>query len=89
MCLEAFHARPLHHQFGISKKLAGKLNLIGITTMHELIEIGSVQAYKRLQKAGKAPYISALYAFEGAIIGEHWYCFSAEQKAEIRSRLTD
>lgn len=56
--------------------------------MHELLEIGSVEAYKRLQNAGGKPALNILYALEGAIIGKHWHSFSEEQKAGIRSRLT-
>lgn len=88
MCLEAFHRRPLHHQFGISFRIAERLRAVGITTMRDLLQIGAIAAYSRLQDSGEKPALSILYALEGAIIGEHWHCFSTEQKAEINARLS-
>jgi len=81
------HNRPLSHQMGIARTLEKKLHSVGIVTIYDLEKVGAVEAYRRLQKKyGGKLRISYLYAFEGAIMGEHWFDFSKEQKAAIRAK---
>lgn len=81
------HSRSLNNQLGIARRLEKELHSIGIMTMDDLLRVGSVKAYCLLQKPqGKKLSVKYLYAFEGAIVGEHWFDFSEEQKAAIRAK---
>jgi hypothetical protein len=74
-----YRDRSLSWQLGISHRLEKKLHAAGIMTMDDLIKTGSAEAYHRIQKSdGKKLRISYLYAFEGAIIGRHWFDFIVE-----------
>lgn len=81
------HDRPLKNQIGISLRLEKELHSIGIMTMVDLLRVGAVEAYHALQKKnGKRLSVKYLYAFESAIVGEHWFDFSEERKMELRAK---
>ena len=70
----------------IGKTLALKLIAINITSLEELIAIGSKQAIVKistLENSGAC--INMLYALEGAIQGIRWHGLSKEQKQELKS----
>ena len=70
----------------IGKSLALKLIAINITSLEELIAVGSTQAIVKistLEKSGVC--INMLYALEGAIQGIRWHRLTKEQKQELKS----
>jgi DNA transformation protein and related proteins len=63
------------------------LKQVGITTLAELTVLGSVQAYRRVQKLGVKPSLNLLYALEGAIRGSHWLEVKRDSKTELLAML--
>lgn len=69
----------------IGPTLAGKLELVGITTKHDLIKVGSENAIIRLSTLDESGCcINMLYALEGAIQGIRWHELSPERKSELK-----
>lgn len=69
----------------IGKTLAIKLNIIGIQTIDDLVEIGSENAIIKistLENSGTC--INMLYALEGAIQGIRWHGLSKTRKGELK-----
>lgn len=56
----------------IGKELEALLNTVGINSMEELKEIGSIEATLRLNDIGEA-CMNKLYAIEGAIQDVRWH----------------
>lgn len=53
----------------IGEVVEGQLNEVGITTYDQLKEIGSKQAWLKIQGIDSSACIHRLYSFEGAIRG--------------------
>ena len=71
----------------IGKELEKKLNSVGIQTPDELIEIGSVQALRRISVTLDTGCLNMLYALEGAIVGIRWHYLPAEVKQKLKDEL--
>lgn len=64
------------------------LKKAGITTVEELRNIGSVNAYKAIQQThSNSVSAELLWSLEGAIKGTHWSVISAEKRQELRKQL--
>ena len=59
------------------------LNAVGIRTLEQLNDIGSVAAYCKVRNRGFKVSKVLLYALEGALSGAHWNDLNAEQKARL------
>lgn len=59
----------LKHQLNIGKDTEAKLILVGIDSFEKLVNIGSEQAFIKLQTLDPGACINLLYALEGAILG--------------------
>ena len=68
----------------IGKVVAEKLCQVGITTPEELKEIGSEQAFIRLQTIDETACLSMLQGLEGAIQGIRWHNLPRKRKEELR-----
>jgi DNA transformation protein len=68
----------------IGKVVAEKLIQAGITSPHELLAIGSEQAFIRIQTIDETACFSMLQGLEGAIQGIRWHNLPAERKAELK-----
>lgn len=68
----------------IGKIVAEKLVQAGITTPGELIEIGSEQAFIRIQTIDPTACLSMLQGLEGAVQGIRWHHLPAERKAALK-----
>ncbi len=60
-----------------------KLEAAGIRTPSELIDLGSVESYKRIKGRG-ATCCNMLYALEGAIRGIRWHKISKRERDSLR-----
>ena len=72
----------------IGKVLETQLNQIGINSVEELREIGSIEAVIRLNTIDKSCY-NKLYALEGAIQGIRWHQLSKEFREQLKTRLNE
>lgn len=64
------------------------LKKAGITTVKELMETGSVKAYKAIQQTHSSSVSDELlWSLEGAIKGTHWSVISTDIRNELRKQL--
>lgn len=68
----------------IGKTVAEKLIQAGITTPKELMEIGSKQAFIRIQTIDPTACLSMLQGLEGAVQGIRWHHLTIERKEELK-----
>jgi len=68
----------------IAAKLERQLNDVGITTIEELRQIGSREAWLRILARDPSACIMRLSALEGAIRGVRWHSLDDETKASLR-----
>ena len=68
----------------IGKVVAEKLIQAGINSPQELREIGSEQAFIRIQTIDESACLSMLQGLEGAVQGIRWHNLPRERKAELK-----
>lgn len=68
----------------IGKVVEEQLNKVGITTAEQLEELGSRQAWLKIQTIDESACIHRLYSLEGAIRGVKKKELSADTKAELK-----
>ena len=65
------------------------LKKAGISTVDELMEAGSINAFKALQDAHQGTVsIDLLWALEGAISGQHWSVIPKDRRSELLAKLS-
>ncbi|MGF1723726.1 TfoX/Sxy family DNA transformation protein [Photobacterium nomapromontoriensis] len=65
------------------------LKKAGIVTVNELLEAGSINAYKALQNSHQGTIsLELLWALEGAISGQHWSVIPQERRSELLAKLS-
>lgn len=68
----------------IGAVVEGQLNQVGITTYEQLKEIGSKQAWLKIQGIDPSACIHRLYSFEGAIRGIKKTQLPADVKEDLK-----
>lgn len=68
----------------IGPKSAAWLRQVGIHEPAQLRELGAVDAFLRIKRAGFRPSLSLLYALEGALCDCHWQEISAARRSELQ-----
>ena len=68
----------------IGKEVERQLNKIGILTYYELKDIGTEQAWLKIQEIDSSACIHRLLALEGAIQGVKKTALPQERKAELK-----
>jgi DNA transformation protein len=68
----------------IAAKLEKQLTDVGITTVEQLIEIGSREAWLRILANDPSACIMRLSSLEGAIQGIRWHYLDEDTKASLR-----
>lgn len=69
----------------IGPKSAAWLRQVGLRTRAELAEVGAVDAFMRVKRAGFKPSLNLLYALEGALGDCHWQDVPAARRAGLVS----
>jgi DNA transformation protein len=69
----------------IAAKLEGQLAQVGITTIDELKNTGSREAWLRILAIDPSACIMRLSALEGAIQGVRWHYLDEETKKSIKT----
>lgn len=62
------------------------LKAIGINSREQLLEIGAVEAYLRIQERGIKTSKVLLYTLEGALTDTHWNDIPETTKAYLRQQ---
>jgi DNA transformation protein len=73
----------------IGKKIAGRLNEVGIFSENELRLAGAVAAHRMIKKKypeETLPVCYYLYSFEGALTDRHWNEIGEERKQELKAQ---
>jgi DNA transformation protein len=81
--------RKLTDLKNIGKKIAGRLNEVGIFSENELRLAGAVAAHRMIKKKypeETLPVCYYLYSFEGALTGRHWDEIGEERKQELKAQ---
>jgi len=83
--------RKLVELSNIGKKIAGRLNEVGIFSEEELRIIGAVAAHKMIKEKypnETLPICYYLYSFEGALCNKHWNDIGLERKRQLKKNIT-
>lgn len=65
------------------------LNAVGIRTLEQLHELGSVAAYCKVKDRGFKVSKVLLYALEGALSGAHWNDIDNDAKQSLLKKVDD
>ena len=65
------------------------LNAVGIRTLEQLHEVGSIAAYCKVRDRGFKVSKVLLYAMEGALIGKHWNDLDEEYKQRLLKKVDE
>jgi len=68
----------------IAAKLDGQLADVGITTIEQLKEIGSREAWLRILSRDPSACLMRLSALEGAIQGVRWHYLDNDTKRDLK-----
>ena len=68
----------------IGKELEKKLISVGIHCPSDLMELGSIEALRRISDTYDSGCSNMLYALEGAIQGIRWHHLSAVDKKRLK-----
>lgn len=71
----------------IGPTLARKLQGIGIQSLEELKEIGSVEAVLQIKVKDTSACYNMLYAIEGAIQGVRWHSIPKDERAQLKAEF--
>ncbi|QDV52136.1 TfoX/Sxy family DNA transformation protein [Gimesia fumaroli] len=83
--------RKLIELRNIGKKIAVRLNEVGIFSENELRVIGPAEAHRMIKKkyANEVlPVCYYLYSFEGALKDKHWNEIDENRKRELRNQIS-
>jgi DNA transformation protein len=69
----------------IGPKSAAWLRQVGLRTREDLADVGAVDAFMRVKRAGFKPSLNLLYALEGALCDCHWQDVSEARRTLLVS----
>lgn len=78
---------PLVELPNLGAASAGWPSAVGLHTFSDLLEVGAVEAYRRVEQAGFKPSLNLLYALESALHNEHWLETKRHRKQELLAML--
>ena len=82
--------RSLTELKNIGKKIASRLNEIGIFSEDDLRHVGAVGAHQLIKEKypeETLPVCYYLYSFEGALFDKHWNEIGDEKKQQLKSQI--
>lgn len=74
---------------GIGPKSGEMLRAVGITTLSQLLGIGSVRTYVMAKRAKCKPSLNFLWGLESVIIGKHWREVAKNHRASLLLALEE
>lgn len=69
----------------IGKEMSRKLTSVGIDTPEKLVELGAIQAFRKLKEAYPNVCLVYLYTLEGAIFNTEYNRLSEDRKKELKA----
>ena len=82
--------RKLTDLKNIGKKLADRLNAVGIFSEDELERVGPAEAHRMIKEKFPKESLSVcyyLYSFEGALRDKHWNEIGEQRKQELKAQV--
>jgi len=82
--------RNLTELKNIGKKIAERLNEVGIFSEDDLRHVGAVGAHRMIEEKHPnetLPVCYYLYSFEGALSDKHWDEISEQTKQQLRAQV--
>lgn len=82
--------RSLTDLKNIGKKIAGRLNAIGIFSEDDLRRVGAVGAHRMIKERypdETLPVCYYLYSFEGALTDNHWDDVGEQRKQQLKAQI--
>ena len=73
----------------IGRVLEEQLNYAGITTVDDLINMGSKEAWLKIRELDESACLSRLMALEGAIQNIRWHDLSEDDKNNLKNFYND
>lgn len=67
----------------VGPKSGAWLRQVGVRSLSDLEDIGALEAYMRVKRAGFRPSLNLLYALEGALLDCHWQDIPEERRSEL------
>jgi DNA transformation protein len=77
----------LEQVVNIGPKLAAGLRQVGIRSLDELVDRGSIEAWELLRGAGLFDCCSSMLALEGAVQGVRWHHLPRELRDELAAHV--
>jgi DNA transformation protein len=74
----------------IGKRIAGRLNEVGIFTDEDLRRVGAVGAHRMIKERypdETLPICYHLYSIEGALTDEHWDAIGEHRKQQLKAQI--
>jgi DNA transformation protein len=71
----------------IGPKSAAWLRQVGLRSAQDLAEVGAVQAFAKIRRAGFKPSLNLLYSLEGALLDCHWHDVPEERRQQLLAEL--
>ena len=74
----------------IGKRIAGRLNEVGIYSEDDLRRVGAVGAHRMIKERypdETLPVCFYLYSFEGALTDKHWDEIGERRKQQLKSQI--
>ena len=67
----------------IGPKSSAWLRQVGLHSRDELLELGPVEVFMRVKRAGFKPTLNLLYSIEGALLDCHWQDVPEQRRNEL------
>ena len=74
----------------IGKKIASRLNEVGIYSEGDLRQVGAVGAHRKIKEMHPdetLPVCYYLYSFEGALTDKHWDEIGEHRKQQLKAQI--
>ena len=82
--------RPVAELKNIGKKIAERLNEVGIFTENDLRTAGAVKVHQLIKKKypeESLPLCYYLYSFEAALLDKHWNAIGDKRKQALKAKI--
>ena len=77
----------LADELNLGPKSAEMLSAVGIHSLEDLRDLGSVNAYLFIKQSGSRPSLNLLWAMHGALTGQRWNMLSDCDKQTLIAEM--
>jgi DNA transformation protein len=81
--------KPSMSSPNLGPKSSAMLQAAGITSLEQLRELGSIEAFLQVKRMQVGASLNLLWALEGALTGEHWRQVAKEHRTSLLLALEE